>query len=105
MTPTIGKQFSPRAPSDKASPSQDVHLNDASCPRYVWQRSGFRPQSPEDRIIFRHWRFAFFVFYSTVALLAGGLIVVADHPRGTITSAIAPSSPPITLTDASRHRN
>lgn len=104
MTPTIGEQLSPRVPSDKASPSQDAPLN-ASYPRYVWRRSGFRSQSREDQVAFRHWRLAFFVFYSTVALLAGGLVVIANHPRGAVASAVAPPSPAITLTDASRHRN
>ena len=103
MIPTIDEQFSPRAPSDRASHSQDVQL-DVSYPRYAWRRSGFRSQSPEDQVVFRRWRLAFLVFYSTVALLAGGLVVIANH-RGTITSAVAPPSPAITLSDASRHPN
>jgi hypothetical protein len=43
-----------------------------------------RPENPEDQLDFRRWRLGLFAFYSAVALLLGGLAIIADRP-GTVT--------------------
>jgi len=102
MTATIGKHFSPLAPSDKAIASQDMHLN-VAYPRCVWQRNEMRPRNPEDQNVFRQWRFGFFVFYAALGLLLGGLAVIADRP-GTSTTSAARLSTATASIDTSRHQ-
>ncbi len=103
MIPPIEEQLSQRAFSGKAGPSKNVPLN-ISYPRRIWSRSGFQPGSPEDQTVFRQWKFGFFVFYGAVALLLGGLAVIADR-QGTITTAAARLNPPTAATDSGRHQN
>ncbi len=103
MIPSIEEHLSPRTFSGRASSSQNAHLN-VSYPRRIWSRSGFQRGSPEDQTVFRQWRFGFFVFYGAVALLLGGLAVIADR-SGTITTAAARLNPPTAATDPGRHQN
>jgi hypothetical protein len=103
MTPSNEEQLSPRTLSGKADAPQNAHLN-IFYPRHVWSRSGIQRKYPEDQTVFRKWRLGFFVFYGAVALLLGGLAVIAERP-GTITTVAARLNPPTAATDPGRHQN
>jgi hypothetical protein len=68
--------------------AQNTHF-DVSSPRCAWGRNQFR--SKEDEISFGRWRLGFIVFYSTAALLLGGLAMTADR-WATVASTASPST-------------
>ena len=43
----------------------------------------------DDQIVFKQWKFGFFIFYGTIVLLMGGFGTLVDRP-GTSSSAAAP---------------
>lgn len=100
MTPTMQK-LPARAPGIDAQ--QHVHAN-ISYPRCILHRSEFRAGNADDQIVFRKWRRGFFIFYGAVALLLGGVAVVADWPA-TINIAAARLGPAAATAGIDRHPN
>lgn len=96
MTLTIGTRPSSQVSLDETAPVQNVHPG-TSFHRPIGRHSRFRPASPEDQIVFRRWRLGFFAFYSAVALLLGGVSVIAER-SGTVTTATARLSPTMAST-------